>query len=192
MMRFAAIASCLALTASAATAESLPVFDETRGFDVMGVIEGTHMLVRNGGTYFACGVEENGDATYVMLTDCAPIIGPQAALEYESTKFQSQDQTVEGFLSALERFPEGLWTRIISEIFVMFPNCSFDVRNSDVGFRLIVSNVAEYLGFAGPLTDETIQRALVIGQPAIEAMLDSGLVLLDRDLGIVRLADCPQ
>lgn len=192
MMRFAAIASCLALTATAATAESLPVFDETRGFDVMGVIEGTHMLVRNGGTYFACGVEENGDATYVMLTDCAPIIGPQAALEYETTTVQAQEQAVEDFLSTVGRMPEGLMAQIIGESLATFPDCSVDVRDEEALGRVVATKLAARTGFDGLLTQDIIEEVLSIGDSAAEMLLESGLVLLDRDLGIARLADCPQ
>lgn len=182
---YLAVAACLA---APAVAQTLPVFDETQGFDVVGVLDGGDALVvRNGSSSFACEVDQRRG--FVALKECWPILGPKAAREADREAMSAEDRE-KLFLAALEKLPDAAFFPAIEMTLLDF-DCTFDFSEGEELFlTALAANIASQMGHEAVLTGDAVKKIERLTDSAAEEMMKMGRIEVDRTTKTARLVGC--
>ncbi len=191
VLRNSLAALVFASAASSVSAQPLPVFDEAKGFEVLGVLGHEGIVVKNAGALFVCHV--NGDVEkdgYLLMDPCYPIVTAQALAAAAAEQVQANPALTEAMLlDMLEILPIGTFKTAISEA-IRARGCSIDrdTARDDV-FRLeLAQQAAILIGYDGELTEEIIDEMMIRFDEAGEMMLAAGEMLFQD--GAIILLDC--
>lgn len=188
MIRPAAYAVAVMLAASAgAGAQELPRFDEAAGFDVVGVADGDGLIVKNAGHAFFCQIDE-GDG-FLVLADCWPILGPQAA-QLAAQSVMGTAEREEMLLDAVKRLPDAAFFPAIKATMRGFGCLVEFSQGEDVFIAALSSEIARQMGHDAPLSRDAQDEIGEMTKDAAEAMMDMGRIEVDRDSATARLVDC--
>lgn len=185
--RFAYLAVAASLAAPAG-AQTLPVFDETLGFEVVGVLDGGDALVvRNGSSSFACEVEKR--SAFVALTECWAILGPKAAREADRVAMSAEEREAV-LLAAMEKLPDAAFFPAIEQTLMDF-DCVFEFAEGEELFlTALAANVASQMGHEADLTRDAVKRVERLTDSAAEEMMKMGRITVDRATKTARLVGC--
>ncbi|CUH80282.1 hypothetical protein [Tropicibacter naphthalenivorans] len=183
--------------AAPALAQGMPVFDDAKGFDVVGVMDGS-LVVANGGHSFICSLRAGGDVW--QLANCEPIIGPAMAAQIEAEEraaveaaaVEQNTEAREIFLRNLEVMPDVVFANLLADLLRQAPDCTLTASNKQelaLIERAYAQLVIERFNYPAGLDSELI-KALS------KKLEDGGEVLDDREevlhgSGSVRLKTCP-
>lgn len=171
------------------SAEGLPVFDETLGFEISGLALDGGLLVNNAGQGFFCDVDDSEKATHLVLRSCIPFLGPLAAAALNDAP--SADGPLEaGFVAGLETLPEPAFTPAIVDAFTEM-GCVIDFNGGEDAFIAEVAHqLARSTGYTGPVTDVSFEAVKHLSEPAADAMVEQGRIVLDRDAMTATFTEC--
>lgn len=184
-----ALAAVLLLAAAPAVAQGLPVFNEALGYDVRGTVD-DGLIVANGGHVFYCEVDDGPDDRFFVLSKCAPIVGPGAAAQ-ASRATLSKARGEQAFIQALEQMPPSAFIPAVTQSLKEF-GCVLDLRTGEDAFIAVLSrNVAKEAVYDGAMTEDLMDAIGELTEDTAELMLDTGLIVLDRDTRKAQLVNCP-
>ncbi len=183
MKILAQLAFCLIL-ASPAWGDWLPVFDEQKGFEIMGSAPQAGMLlVRNGETVFICDVRADVREPYVVLSDCKPVIGPDAA---QNDVESNRSEVI--FVEGLARMGTRLFYGMISETF-QANNCQLDLeKQKDYFAQEIALRVSRWANYPDTFSDAAVNRIYGLAMKAVSLMSEQGIVAVNDNT--LRLTKC--
>lgn len=184
------LALCLSgcLSGLPAFAEGLPVFDDSLGFDVWGTVS-DGVIVSNGGAVFYCDIEEESTPRFFALTDCAPVIGPKAAIQ---ARLAGAKEDEEALIKVLSRLAPEQFVPDVAMTFREFEDCVVNFEADEKVFlRFLAARVTETAGYTGPLTDELVEAISDITSGTGDLMVEQERVLSDGDDKTARLVNCP-
>jgi hypothetical protein len=176
--------SALMFMGTAVPAQNLPVFDEYKGFEMVGVLGHEILIVENGGTTFACwlndGIEKQ--AGYQLIDPCYPIVTAKAASAILAAE--------NALIASLETLPIESFASAVKEA-MRARNCTINTKVVDERvFRAEVAlQVAQLVGHEGGLSANTTEKLADMADQAIEMMIDAGELAIGDDR-IVTLANC--
>ncbi|GGF52326.1 hypothetical protein SAMN05216376_102309 [Mameliella alba] len=184
----ALIALC-ALAVTPALAQDLPIFQEERGYEILGGID-DGLLVRNGGHAFYCEVDEGPDDRFLVMERCLPILGPKAAAS-ASRATLSRARGEKAFVEAIEALPPSVFIPAVTQTMKEF-GCVLDMRTGEDAFLAVLArHVAEEAVYDGEMTEGLIDAIGEVTEDTAEIMMDQGLIVLDRAAGKAHLVNCP-
>lgn len=181
----------LVLLAGTATAQSLPQFDDTVGYDVIGTAD-DGLILKNGGNTFYCEIDDAEGETYLYFEVCLPILGPSAVEAYQKSRMATAS-TEEDFLAALGAMPAMAFMPAVEATMREDYACAVPMGGDaeDAFLRTLAERVADQVGFGGFLSAEAVDEIGEITEDTAELMIDQGRITLDREARVARLADCP-
>ncbi|KUF09089.1 hypothetical protein [Pseudoponticoccus marisrubri] len=182
------LTALLTLCASLASAQSLPVFDETAGYEAIGTIE-DGLLLSSDGALFYCEVDEADGESHLYMTGCLPILAPKAHEAVAKSRLAlARDE--DSFLDGLSRMPEETFVPAIAGT-LRDSGCTVDMEQSEDAFNAaIVARVVAETGYPYTLSAEGVEEVERILNKTGELMLETGQVVVDRSRGMVSLVDC--
>lgn len=201
----------LALLAGGAQAQTLPAFDETLGYEVVGTIS-DGLVVTNAGRVFHCRLGSGLERAYLTLKDCAPILGADAVAAYQLAEAQAADSAAQDaareivaeapgdeqkLLAALNLYSDDAVKQQVAAAMRAQPDCAMDVGSGEGDTRFgeaILARVLADLGYEGTLSDHALQQIKTfLVSDAVQLMVDAGTLAIDQSEGVwVRLADCAE
>ena len=168
-------------------AQSLPMFDETAGFEVVGVADGDGLIVTNAGNAFFCQVDE-GEG-FLALAECWPILGPKAGAAAAKAAMSAEERE-ETLIAALEKLPDAAFFPAI-ELTMREAGCLVDFSTGEEPFIAALSfNVAKQMGHDVDLSPDAREEIGRITEGAAEAMMEMGRIIVDRSASTARLDGC--
>jgi len=184
-----ALVALCALAVTPALAQDVPVFQEERGFEILGGID-DGLLIRNGGNAFYCEVDEGPDDRFLVMETCLPILGPKAAAAASrATLSKARGETA--FVEALEALPPAVFIPAVTQTMKEF-GCVLDMRTGEDAFLAVLArHVAEEAVYDGAMTEDLIDAIGEVTEDTAEVMMDQGLIVLDRAAGKAHLVNCP-
>lgn len=201
----------LGLLAGGAQAQTLPEFDETLGYDVVGTMD-DGLVVTNAGQVFHCRLGAGPDRAYLTLQDCTVVLGPGTVAAYRQAEAQAADSAAQDaareivaeapsdeqkLLSALNLYTDDAVKLQVAGAMRAQPGCAMDVGTGDGDARFgeaILARVLADLGYEGTLSDDALRqiKTFHVGD-AVQEMVDEGRLAVDHSSGVlVRLVDCPE
>ena len=186
MIRTAAYVVAVMLAAGAG-AQELPRFDEAAGFDVIGIADGDALVVKNAGHAFYCGLEE-GDG-FLVLADCWPVLGPQAAqLAAQSVMGSAEREGI--LLDAVGQLPDAAFFPAIVDTMRAF-GCVVDFsEGEEVFIAALATRIASQMGHDSQLSEDARDKIGQMTEDAADTMLEMGRIEVDRDTATARLVEC--
>ncbi len=188
MIRAALLALALA---APAMAQTLPVFDESKGFDIIGFVDGEDgLLVRNAEASFFCKVEEGKGKRFLVLSRCQPIVGPKAAGAAMQAAMKAEPDE-DALLEALDAMPPEAFIPAVAKT-LREMGCTINIGDSgeEAFVAALAPNVAAVAGYTVPLTTKAVDEIGEITEDAGEMMVEQGTVIVDRNAGTATLVDC--
>ncbi len=183
------LVTALVLAAAPLAAQDLPEFNERFNYEIKGVID-DGLIIESGRHIFYCEIDEGPNDSYYALTDCAPILGPEAAAKASKSVMGSLTSEAD-FIEALEEIPIASLVPVVIES-LKDVSCVVNFREGEEVFQQVLAdNLAVSTGYKGPLTPEGIEEIGELAEDAAELLVRDGQVVVDRDAGTARLLDCP-
>jgi hypothetical protein len=181
------LAAAMALLAAPVAAQ--PVFDESRGFRVLGVTGGDGLLVENGDSAFLCRVTQQGTARsgrYYLLDGCAPIIGPDMAAQIENPEANR-----EAFERLLRGLPMLAFAPMVRQT-LREMGCVADMRADSAApfYARLAERVARSLGFSQQVDFATIQLVREVTSPTVGDMIERGQLVWSKQRRTLQLVNC--
>lgn len=181
--------TALALSATGVSAQTLPVFDETLGFEILSVVKDEGVIVYSAGDTFFCEVDEGPADRYLVLSPCIPIVGPKAAAA-ASAATTAGIQDADEFIRGLEGLPATFFVPSVRRVMTGL-GCTIDMKTGEKAFLAsLARDIAAEANYTGALSDDLIDEISRITEDAAEMMLDQGMIIVDRDAGTARLKSC--
>ncbi len=188
-----AIAAGLALAAlgaaAAAADDSLPVFDGTGGYSVIGPYEGGLLVQDRRGPAFLCDTDI---ANIVLLKNCRPVLtGPQVEA-YASAKAESdRQQAIAEERSRVLALPEAEFLRA-GRLVLSSQGCQVDLRRSKTLSSEVLPAFAVALGIPSGLQPGMMRMTDDLFTQTLERLLRKREITFDRTTRIARLVECEQ
>ncbi len=166
-----------------AFAQGLPAFDAGKGFEVQGVLGEETLIVKNGGTRFACWIEQGCEknACYRVLNRCTPILTAKAAFGVQRAE--------KALIATLEAMPSEDFVPAIEETLRARGCVLGKTTDMDVFEAELAHQVARLVGYEGVLSDETVSKLADMTDDAGYAMAELGKITRNKE-GIITLVDC--
>lgn len=171
----------LALAASGALAQELPVFDDAKGFEIIGVADDV-LIIRNSGAYFACEVREYEDQLRIGAPGCRPIVGDSNS----SVPYEARLETAR---SMLESMPMPVVLVNIAAV-MQDEGCVLDISSEDAMEDELIRLVGLKMGIDSDLIPALRDPLFDLLDDGFDVMMDQGRVYVNESLGRVLLTDC--
>lgn len=179
-----------ALWAAPALADGVPVFDETLGYEVLGVSDHT-LTLSSAGTLFQCVIDEGPDGSYAIFHRCRPILGPKAA-ETVARAAAGAAESEEAFVAAVRDLPPEALFGAVERTLRSF-DCTLSKDDDKTAIQTeLARQAAVDAAYDGPLTQRVLDVVGSRGEDALELMIGTGKIVIDpEDDRRVRLVGCP-